>query len=89
MASSTNLMVRLDEESKSFIAQAAELRQISMSDYVRMITVAQARREVTQRAENVIALPPDEQLAFWTALNQPTELTEAQQELSATMRGEA
>ena len=88
MSSSTNLMVRLDEESKSFIAKAAELRQISISDYVRMITVAQARREVTLQAENVIALPSDEQLAFWNALNQPVRLTEAQQGLSATMRGE-
>ena len=88
MASTTNLMVRLDEQSKSFIAQAAELRQVSMSDYVRMITVAQAQREVSSAAENVITLTADEQLAFWNALNAPVKLTKAQKELGATMRGE-
>ena len=41
------LMVRLDPESKAALADAAELRGISVSDYVRLVTVAQARREVS------------------------------------------
>ena len=45
---STSLMVRLDDESKSYIAKAAELRHVSISDYVRMVTVSQAQREVRE-----------------------------------------
>ena len=84
---SSNLMVRLDEESKSFIAKAAELRHISISDYVRMVIVAQARREVAEAEQNTIVLSPEEQLSFWNALNRKGKLTEAQQELAAIMRG--
>jgi|SRR5579884_4017891 len=83
------LMVRLDEESKTVLTQAAELRRISVSDYVRTVTVAQARKEVAASREQVISLTPDEQLAFWNALNATPELTEAQQRLGALMRGEA
>ena len=84
---STNLMVRLDEQSKSFIARAAELRHVSISDYVRMVTVAQAEREVNEAEQSVIGLTPAEQLAFWNALAQSPKLTEAQQDLGAVMRG--
>ena len=72
------LMVRLDEESKDVLARAAELRRISVSDYVRQVTVSQARKEVVAAAEQTIAMTPDEQLAFWTALNEPAKLTPAE-----------
>jgi uncharacterized protein (DUF1778 family) len=81
-------MVRLDAESKTYLSQAAKLRQVSVSDYVRAVTVAQARREVLAARERTIALSPAEQLAFWNALNAPPTLTEAQQRLGALMRGE-
>ena len=83
------LMVRLDEESKSFLAKAAELRRISISDYVRAVTVAQARREVEAAGSQTISLTPEEQLAFWSALQAAPRLTPAQRELGAIMRGEA
>ncbi len=83
------LMVRLDDESKSALARAAELRRISVSDYVRVVAVAQARKEVRAADDRVIALTPQEQLAFWTALSQPAKLTSAQKRLGALMRGEA
>jgi uncharacterized protein (DUF1778 family) len=83
------LMVRLDEESKTCLSQAAELRRISVSDYVRTVTVAQARKEVRAAREQVIALTPEEQLAFWNALNDVPTLTDAQRRLGAIMRGEA
>ena len=85
----SNLMIRLDDESKGFIAKAAELRRVSMSDYVRLVTVAQARREVIEAEQRTIALSPDEQLAFWNALNEAPKLTESQQKLRAVMRGES
>jgi uncharacterized protein (DUF1778 family) len=86
---SRSLMVLLDEESKHYLARAADLRGISVSDYVRLVTVAQARREVESAGEQVIALTPEEQLAFWNALHRPVRLSEAQRRLGAMMRGEA
>ena len=43
--SASPLMVRLDDESKRCLAEAVQLRQISVSDYVRTVTVPQAKRE--------------------------------------------
>ena len=83
------LMVRLDDQSKTYLAKAAELRHISVSDYVRTVTVAQARREVLAARDQVLALTPEEQLAFWRALNEPPELTDAQRRLGSVMRGQA
>jgi uncharacterized protein (DUF1778 family) len=82
------IMVRLDADSKAYLARAAELRRISVSDYVRTVTVAQARREVLAAGEQTLALTPDEQLAFWNALNETPTLTEAQKRMGAMMRGE-
>ena len=81
------LMVRLDEESKAVLSQAAQLRQISLSDYVRAVIVPQARREVEAAEQQTIALTPQEQLAFWTALDQTPRLTAAQKRLGRLMRG--
>ncbi|MEX2137889.1 MAG: DUF1778 domain-containing protein [Pirellulales bacterium] len=81
-------MVRLDEESKDYLTQAAQLRRISVSDFVRTVTVAQARREVAAARENILVLSPEEQLEFWNALNETPVLTESQRELGAIMRGE-
>lgn len=88
MTKTSPLTVRLDEESKSSVAKAADLRRVSMSDYVRMVTVAQARREVAQAQQNTICLTPEEQFAFWQALDAAPKLTETQRELGRTMRGE-
>ncbi len=81
------LMVRLDSESKQALADAAELRRISVSDYVRMVTVAQARREVASARDQTVLLSSDEQLAFWQALSSPPKPTPAQKRLGALMRG--
>lgn len=84
-----SLMVRLDEESKSVLAKAADLRRISVSDYVRTVTVAQARREVASADNGAISLTPEEQLALWQALQAPPKLTPAQKRLAKLMRGES
>ena len=83
------LMVRLDEESKACLVEAAQLRKISLSDYVRSVTVAQARREVAAARDRSISLTPDEFLEFWHALREPVRLTPAQKKLGAIMRGDA
>lgn len=85
----SSLMVRLDEESKAALVRAAELRGISVSDYVRQVTVSQARKEVAAAVEQTIAMTPEEQLAFWTALSAPVKLTPAQKALGKVMRGES
>ena len=82
------LMVRLDNESKQCLVEAAGLRHVSVSDYVRTVTVPQARREVRAAGEQVIALTPEEQLSFWNALNETPKLTAAQRRLGAVMRGQ-
>ncbi|HUG89522.1 MAG TPA: DUF1778 domain-containing protein [Planctomycetaceae bacterium] len=81
--------MRLDKESKACLSQAAQMRRISVSDYVRQVTVAQARREVEAAREQIISLTPAEQLAFWHALQEPPRLTKSQRKLGAIMRGEA
>ena len=83
------LMVRLDAQSKQALLRAAELRGISVSDYVRTVTVAQARREAAAAEEQIVRLAPEEQLAFWTALQETPRLTPAQRQLGKLMRGEA
>jgi uncharacterized protein (DUF1778 family) len=83
-----SLMVRLDADSKECLSQAAKLRGISLSDYVRAVTVPQARREVLAARQQTIVLTPEEQLSFWTALAEPANLTEAQRRLGSLMRGE-
>lgn len=83
------LMVRLDALSKDVLAHAAKLRGVSVSDYVRLVTVTQARKEVDAAAGQTIAMTADEQLAFWTALHEPVKLTAAQKKLGKLMRGEA
>lgn len=86
-AAASPLMVRLDEQSKAYLARAAAIRQISVSDYVRAVTVPQARREVESAREQTIVLTPEEQLAFWTALGKTPKLTAAQKRLGKLMRG--
>ncbi len=83
-----NLMVRVDQSSKQVIARAARIRGVSASDYVRSVVVAQARREVDEARTRTIVLTPEEQLAFWQALEQPASLTPRQRELGRLMRGE-
>ncbi|HKI34237.1 MAG TPA: DUF1778 domain-containing protein [Gemmataceae bacterium] len=83
------LMVRLDAESKAYLGKAAKLRRISVSDYVRTVTVPQAQKEVLAAREQTISLTSEEQLAFWNALNDPPRLTKAQRQLGAAMRGES
>lgn len=84
----STLMLRLDDGSKADIVRAAELRRVSVSDYVRTLAVGQARRELAQAAVAVVGLTPEEQLAFWNALNTPPRLSKAQRRLGALMRGE-
>jgi uncharacterized protein (DUF1778 family) len=83
------LMVRLDGKSKDVLVEAARLRGISVSDYVRTVTVPQARREVASAQDWSLVLTAEEQLAFWQALQAAPDLTPAKKRLGALMRGKA
>jgi len=85
----STLMVRMDRQSKRCLKEAASLRQISISDYVRTVAVPQAKREIAAAREHVIELSAEEQLAFWNALNDTLVLSKSQRRLGAIMRGEA
>ncbi|QDV66803.1 hypothetical protein Poly24_04910 [Rosistilla carotiformis] len=89
MQKTSSLMVRLDEQSKATLNAAAELRRISVSDYVRSVVVGQAERELAAAEAQTIAMTAEEQLQFWNALAKPPKLSKAQKELGAMMRGEA
>jgi uncharacterized protein (DUF1778 family) len=89
MQKNGSLMVRLDEDSKALISAAADLRRVSVSDYVRSVVIVQAERELAAAQAHTIAMTANEQLQFWNALSKPPRLTKAQKELGAIMRGEA
>ncbi len=88
-SSGSPLMVRLDSQSKEVLAEAAQLRHISVSDYVRTVVVPQAQKEVDAAQSRVLVLSPQEQLEFWNALNAPVRLTAKQKKLAAMMRKKA
>lgn len=89
MQKTSSLMVRLDEQSKALLQAAAELRRVSVSDYVRSVVVGQAERELAAYETQTIAMTATEQLEFWNALSAPPKLTSAQKDLGAIMRGDA
>lgn len=89
MQKKSSLMVRLDERSKAILSAAAELRRVSVSDYVRSVVVGQAERELAAAESHTIAMTADEQLKFWNALAKRPKLTKAQKGLGAIMRGDA
>ena len=82
-------MIPLDEQSKAMLTAAAELRRISVSDYVRSVVLGQAERELAAAESRTIAMTPDEQLQFSNALLKPLKLTKAQKGLGAIMQGDA
>lgn len=86
--SKTTLQTRMTEEQKRVILEAAENRQIAVSEYVRMTVCEQAKRELEAAAQHAYCLTATEQAALWKALHAPVKLTEAQKRLSRLMRGE-
>lgn len=81
------LAVYLDADSQSLLVQAAELRRISVSDYVRAVTIPLARPDVEPARGRTISLSAEEQLAFWQMPHAPAELTPAQKQLGTLMQG--
>ncbi|MFZ5572158.1 MAG: DUF1778 domain-containing protein [Thermodesulfobacteriota bacterium] len=84
----TTLQVRLDSRSKHIVTQAAKLRHVGLSDYVRLVLVPTANREVEQAKNQVLQMTADEQERFWLALQATGKPTKAQQRLGEIMRGD-
>jgi uncharacterized protein (DUF1778 family) len=82
------LQARLDPDSKRIVEEAARLRHVGLSDYIRLVLVPTARRELEQARHQVLQLTADEQERFWAALQAPAKPTEAQRRLGALMRGD-
>ena len=85
--STTTLQTRLDQKSKETITQAAKLRHVGLSDYVRLVLVSTAKREVEQAKNQVLQMTADEQERFWMALQAPANLTKNQRKLGKIMQG--
>ena len=84
----TTLQARLDPQSKRAVEEAAKLRHVGLSDYIRLVLVPTAKREVAQAKNNVLQMTADEQERFWLALEAPAKPSEAQSELGKIMRGD-
>jgi uncharacterized protein (DUF1778 family) len=80
--------VYLDAKSRQTIAEAAALRGVSISEFVRTVAVSQARRDLSGSHECNITLTADEQLVFWNALNERPTMTRVQRRLGALIRSE-
>ncbi len=89
MANTTTLQTRLDPKSKQVVVKAAKLRNVGLSDYVRLVLVSTAKREVEQAKNQVLQMTADEQEKFWLALQAPAKLTKAQRKLGKIMRGDS
>ncbi len=87
--SSTTLQARLDLKSKRTVVQAAKLRHVGLSDYVRLVLVSTAKKEVEQAKNQVLQMTADEQERFWLALQAPVKPTKAQRKLGKIMRGDS
>ncbi len=83
----TILQARLDPKSKQVVMQAAKLRHVGLSDYIRLVLVPAAKREVEQAKNQVLQMTADEQERFWLALQAPAKLTKGQRELGRIMQG--
>ena len=83
------MIIHFVNKDMSYVSKAAELRRISVSEYVRKVAVEQAKREVNAMHDPLICMTRDEQLTFWNALKVAPKLTPAQRRLAAAMRGES
>ena len=88
-SATTTLQARLDPESKQSIEQAAKLRQVGLSDYIRIVLVPTAKKEVELAKNQVLQMTADEQERFWSALQAPAKLTKNQRKLGKIMQGDA
>jgi uncharacterized protein (DUF1778 family) len=87
MANTVTLQARLDPESKRAVEKAAKLRRVGISDYIRLVLVTTAQKEIEQAENQILQMTADEQERFWLALAAPPKLTKPQRKLAKIMKG--
>ncbi len=83
---SANVLVRFDAKRKAKVRRAAELRGLSVSDYVRSRIVDIAERDLEEARTGVLRLRREDQVALWRALQNPPPPSRAQRALGALVR---
>lgn len=81
-----NVLIRFDAKRKAKIRRAAELRGLSLSDYVRTRIVSIAERDLEEAQTGVLRLAREDQVALWRALQNPPPPTRAQRALGRLIR---
>lgn len=82
------IQARINPANKEIITQAAKLREIPVSDYIRTTVLEQAKKEVSSSKLNILQLTEAEQLSFWHVIDSEPKLSNSQKELGKLMRGE-
>ncbi len=85
-AKTANVLIRFDAKRKARIRRAAELRGLSVSDYVRSRIVAIAERDIEEAQTWVLRLGREDQIVPWRALQKPRPPTKAQRALGKLIR---
>ena len=83
-----SVVLQLDEKSMFVLVEAANIRRVSVAEYVRTIAVAHAKAELADSNQHEIAMTAGEQLKFWRILQRAPKVSESQHELGKLMRGE-
>ncbi|MBN2718933.1 MAG: DUF1778 domain-containing protein [Deltaproteobacteria bacterium] len=84
----TTLQARLDPDSKRAVEEAARLRHVGISDYIRLVLVQTAKREVEASEKRILQMTADEQERLWDALQASASPSPAQQKLGKIMQGD-
>ena len=80
------LLVRFDPAGNALVRRAAAIRGLDAGDYVRSRIILQAQQDVEEADSSVLRLPREAQIAFWQALANPPQPTEAQRRLGELVR---
>lgn len=81
--------IQLSETAQQILRELAEQTGQSMTSVLDKALNAYRRKLLFEQLPDerwTIRLSPEDQLAFWKALNEPVQLTEAQKRLGAIMR---
>ncbi len=83
----TRLDLRVSQQNKQIVQEAAALKGISVTDFV--VQAAKLEAERTLAEHHIIRLVQEDARAFYDALQNPPEPNEALQEAARAFRAEA
>lgn len=85
-AKTANVLIRFDAKRKARVRRAAELRGLTVSDYIRTRIDSIVDRDLEEAETGVLRLSREDQIALWRALQNPPPPTKQQRELGALIR---